>query len=165
MNPAHVHLMINHLPLFAALFGAVFLVLGLLRGDRVLKSAALGLGVLAGGGGFLAAQSGERAEDILEEYAGVNEAALNEHEEAGEAAQWSLVALGALSLLGLLVPTRHARLRKRSEWLALVLFLASIGFVARAANVGGLIRHPEIRDHVPAEDIDEDEERGEIGHG
>lgn len=41
MNAAHIHLMVNHLPLFAALFGGGLLAYGLLRKQRALRSCAL----------------------------------------------------------------------------------------------------------------------------
>lgn len=144
MNPAHIHLMVNHVPLFAALFGGALLAYGLLKNERSLKSAGLILGVIAGLGGVAAVQSGERAEDIVEEYAGTNEAALEEHEEAAETTQWATILLGLASLTALLIPEGRVTLRTRTEWLSIALFAVTLAMVARTANLGGPIRHPEI---------------------
>lgn len=163
MNPAHVHLMINHVPLFAALFGGALLVWGLLKNQPALRSAGLVLGVIGGLSGVIAAKSGERAEEIVEEYAGTNETALEAHEEAGEAAQWAAALLGLIALGGLLVPKGRVQLRRRTEWLAVLAFLIALGMVARAANLGGPIRHPEITD-VSAGAVDTDDTEDEERH-
>lgn len=158
MNPAHIHLIVNHLPLFAALFGGGLLAFGMVGNQNALKRAGLVLGVVAGIGAIAAVQSGERAEDIVEAYSGVSEEAIHDHEESAEAAQWVVVALGAISLLSLVIPTSRTRLRSGSEWAALALFVISMGFLARAANLGGLIRHPEIEGPPPAGQMDSESE-------
>lgn len=158
MNPAHIHLMVNHVPLFAALFGGALLAFGLLKHDRSLRSAGLVLGVLAGLSGVAAFQSGERAEEVVEAYASTNEAALEEHEEAAELTQWASVLLGLVSLLALVVPKDRAALRARSEWLTLALFAVAVAMVARTAYLGGPIRHPEITDTTNAVQVDDFEE-------
>lgn len=161
MNSAHLHLMVNHLPLFAALFGGGLLAYGLLRNHSAIKSAGLVLGVIAGLGGVAATQSGERAEEMVEAYAGVNETALEAHEEAGELAQWAAVALGVVSLLALVIPSDRGTLRSRTEWVALIIFLGAFGMVARTANLGGEIRHPEITDSASVTGVETQEDDDE----
>lgn len=45
MNAAHFHLVVNHLPLFAALFGGLILAVGLLLKQQALTKAGLALAV------------------------------------------------------------------------------------------------------------------------
>lgn len=161
MNAAHVHLIVNHLPLFAALFGGGLLAYGLLRNQRALKSAGLVLGVIAGVGVVVAVQSGERAEDVVEAYVGVDDRALEAHEEAAEITQWGAVSLGLISLLGLVVPSDREKLRGRAEGAALLAFIVVFGMVARTANLGGPIRHPEITDSASVIDADTQEDEDE----
>lgn len=161
MNPAHIHLMVNHLPLFAALFGGGLLAYGLFKNERALKSAGLVLGLLAGVGGVAAVQSGERAEEVVEAYAGVNEAALEEHEEAAELTQWAAILLGLFSLGALVMPKGREALRNRTDWLALALFAVTLAMVARTANLGGPIRHPEITESGATVDMDTSEDEDE----
>jgi hypothetical protein len=162
MNPAHIHLVVNHVPLFAALFGGALLAYGLWKNERSLKSAGLVLGVIAGLSGVAAVQSGERAEDIVEEYAGTNERALEEHEEAAETTQWAAILLGLVSLTALFLPKDRTTLRGRTEWLAVALFLITLAMVARTANLGGPIRHPEIGS--PGSVVDTDGAEDEDDH-
>lgn len=144
MNAAHLHLLVNHLPVFAGLFGGVFLVVGLLAKQRLLSDAGLVLAVVAALGAFAAMQTGERAEDLVEDQVAVSEATIHEHEEAAEIATWGAVVTGLLALTALLVPSRMAGLKRGVTLGTLVLALGAFGLVARAANLGGQIRHPEI---------------------
>ena len=151
MNAAHLHLIVNHLPLFAALFAIPLLGVGLLRSVSSLRTVGLALAVVAGAGGVLAQQSGERAEDIVEEIAGIDEAALESHEDSAELTAWALGALGFVSLLGLVVPESRQRVRTAVGLIALLLALVAFGMTAVTANLGGRIRHTEIgmQDTVP----------------
>lgn len=158
MNAAHIHLVVNHLPLFAVLIGGGLLAFGMVANQTALTRAAFVLGVVAAIGAVVSVQSGERAEDIVEEYAGVSEDAIHDHEEAAEGAQWAVVALGLVSLLGLVAPKSSARVRSAAEWAALALSVVSIALLARAANLGGLIRHPEIRTSAVEASMDAEDE-------
>jgi len=106
VNSAHLHLMVNHLPLFAALFSGVFLMVGLVRAQSALTKAGLVIAVVAGLGAFTAARTGEGAEEIVEELAGISEAAIEPHEEAAEAATLAAIGLGLFALAALLLPDR-----------------------------------------------------------
>lgn len=154
MNAAHVHLMVNHVPLFAALFGGAFLAFGLSKNVPALRSAGLVLGLIAGLSALAAVQSGERAEDIVEGLVNTNDAALEQHEEAAETAQWAAILLGLVSLVALTVPRERVAILTRVEWLAVVLFLVTLVMVARTAQLGGPIRHPEIGAASSAADHD-----------
>jgi uncharacterized membrane protein len=144
MNAAHLHLMVNHLPVFASFFAAALIVAGLAFAKKPLADAGLVLAIVAAFGALAAVQTGERAEDIVESHPAVAEATIHAHEEAAEAAMLSMVALGVLAFGALVTPLRMGTLKRTATWATLVLALVSFGMVGRAANLGGLIRHPEI---------------------
>lgn len=144
MNAAHFHLIVNHLPLFAALFGGTILAVGLLRKQEALTRVGLVLAVLTGIAAFVAVESGERAEEIAEDVAGVVEATIHDHEEAAEAALFASILLGVVALAALVVPERHAAFKRAATIGSLVLTLVAFGLIGRAANLGGFIRHTEI---------------------
>jgi uncharacterized membrane protein len=146
VNAAHLHLMVNHLPLFAALFAGALLAAGLLRRHKALSDAGLVLAVVAGMGAFAAAQTGERAEGIVENLPGVTEAAIENHEEAAEAAMFTAIALGVLALAALALPARMAGAKRAATLGSLAVALVAFALVGRAANLGGMIRHTEISD-------------------
>ena len=143
MNAAHLHLIVNHLPLFAAMFGGLLMAAGLWRRSESLTRAGLMLGVVAGLGAGLASFSGERAEELVEGLQGVAEAAIEEHEEAAEVTLWTGIVFGAVSLLALLVPATRGRLARHTRRAALGLAVLTFVSAGWTANLGGRIRHRE----------------------
>ena len=107
-----------------------------------------------GHGGTLTVESkrGEGAEELVEGLQGVAEAAIEEHEEAAEVTLWTAIALGAVSLFGIFVPAARGRLaghtRRAAVGLAVLTFVAA----GWTANLGGLIRHPEISESLSSSD-------------
>lgn len=152
MNAAHVHLMVNHLPLFAVLFGGGILALGLLRDDRTIKTIGLCFALVAGVGAFVSVQSGERSEDTVEALSGTDVDALEVHEDAGKAAALASYLAALLSLAALFVPSEREKLKGRLEWATWVAFVVALIMIARAADIGGAIRHPELADVTEVSD-------------
>ena len=141
MNEVHAHLLLNHSPLLTSLFGLVLLVLGLVRGNAVLTRTGLWT-VLAAALLCLPTQlTGEGAEEALRQVPGVSAALVEAHEKAAELGFWALELTGALALLTLQGTTHFRRL----AWLTAAATLFSLGLLAQASNLGGQIRHPEIR--------------------
>lgn len=141
MNEAHLHLFLNHSPLLTCLFGLVLLLIGLLRPTPVLTRTGLWT-LLAAAVLCLPTQlTGEGAEQALSSLPGITYALIQAHEEAAELGFWVLELTGALALVTLQLTARF-RLMAR---LTVVGALLSLVLLARAANLGGAIRHPEIR--------------------
>ncbi len=164
MNTAHFHLLVNHLPLFGLFFGLSLLAFGWLRRRDGLVRLALIFFVVAGLGATAAYFSGEEAEEIVEHLAGVSHDAIEAHEGAAYYAFLSAIVLGVLSLGGLL-----AFRQDFPRWAAGVLAVLALGvfvLMARANNLGGQIRHPEIREERTTQspfspEHDDAEEAGE----
>lgn len=144
MNWAHVHLVINHVPVALVFVALVLLAFAALWKSDDLTIAALVLLVAAAviaGGTYL---TGEPAEDVVKNLPGVSQPAIEEHEEAAEAGAMATAIAGLLAAASLV--GRYRR-QPPSKWLAIatiVAALAAAGLMARAANLGGYIRHPEI---------------------
>lgn len=144
MSPTHLHLWLNHVPLLGLVFGILLLAGGALRRSQDLKKAGLFFFFLAALVAVPVNFSGEAAEDEVERLPGVEETYIERHEEAAKVA---LIAVGVVGLAaaGTLVFFRG---RPVPGWLVgVVLLLALIagGLMAAAANLGGQIRHTEIR--------------------
>lgn len=150
MNAAHIHLVVNHLPVMGLLFGAGFLVVGLLSKKDLLIKSAFVLFIIAAIGAVITFFSGEGAEEVIEHLPGVDGALIHTHEEAGETALIGMIGMGLLAIGGLWVYRFMNRIRITA---AVLIFLASVlalGWLAYTANLGGDIRHPEVRkDFVP----------------
>ena len=146
MNQAHLHLIVNHVPIVGSLFAAVLLGAGLLNKNDVLTRAGL-VAVLAAGLLCLPAQlTGEGAAQIARELPRVSRALIQDHAQAAELGFWALESTAALALFGLLLLKKGAPRARLLAVLALAGALLSFGLLARAGNLGGLIRHTELRE-------------------
>jgi formate hydrogenlyase subunit 3/multisubunit Na+/H+ antiporter MnhD subunit len=154
MDPAHLHLLINHIPVLGTVFGILLLLYGMLAQKHEVTRASLGLFVLVGLGAVVAYLSGEGAEDTVEGLPGVAESIIETHEEAALIALIAAIVLGVAALLGLVV------LRKQTpRWAAvttLVLALGTAGVMAWTANLGGQVRHTELRDEASTTAVQQD---------
>jgi hypothetical protein len=146
MNQAHIHLIVNHVPIVGSLFAAVLLGVGLLRQNGSLIKAGLGA-VLAAGLLCLPAQlTGEGAAAIVQNMPRVSRALIHNHAEAAEIGFWALEGAATLALLSLLMLKNNSPKARLLSLLTLVVAVVSFGLLARAGNLGGQIRHTEIRE-------------------
>lgn len=146
MNQAHIHLIVNHVPIVGSLFAAVLLGAGLWQKNASLTRAGL-VAVLAAGLLCLPAQlTGEGAAAIVQDMPRVSRALIQNHEAAAELGFWALEGAAALALFGLLMLKNASPRARLLAGLALGVTLLSFGLLARAGNLGGQISHPEIRE-------------------
>jgi hypothetical protein len=144
MNAAHVHLLLNHIPVVGLWLGIVLYLVALAKKPEW-RSLSLGVFVVMALLTIPAYLSGEPAEEAIRGLSGVSEATIEEHEEAAVPALLAMLALGAVALAGLF-RFRHAERWSRGYgWLVLGLALLAGGMIGRTANLGAHIRHPEIR--------------------
>lgn len=145
MDATHFHLVISHAPLFGVLFGALLLAYVVARRSDEAARLGLGLVVIAGLLAVPTFISGDEAEDRVENIVGVSDVQIEAHEEAGKLAGYGIAGLGLLALGGLLA-FRRRPIPRPVVLGALVLTLAATAGVGYTANLGGQIRHTEIRD-------------------
>jgi uncharacterized membrane protein len=150
MNVAHIHLMLNHLPVMGAAIGVLLLAAAFLRRSDELTKASLALLALLGVASVVVYLTGEPAEKIVEKVAGFSESVLERHEDVALLATISMGVLGALSLLTLVV-FRRRPLPRWTTAVALVLCVGVAAVMAYTANLGGQIRHTEIRSTAAAD--------------
>lgn len=143
MNPAHVHLMLNHVPLFGAVAVTILCALALLRRQQGLARGGLVVAVLTAIVGLVVYLTGEPAEELVENLPGVSEAVLESHEEIALIATIVLGGYGIVALAGL-VAFRHG-VTMRFTRILLVASLVPLATIAYTAYLGGQVRHSEIR--------------------
>lgn len=161
MNYPYIHLILNHMPIVSNLIGILLLLCGMLRRNNEWKKAAVGIFIFSALISVPTYFTGEPSEDAIEHLPNVSKDDIEEHEEAAKFAFTTDLILGALCLLGVFLSRKHG---KDPAWFmpaVLVLALVVGVIMARTANLGGKIRHPEIRSgaFVPeseAPDSDED---------
>lgn len=145
MDLAHLHLLLNHFPVIGTIIGGGLFVLSLFMKSDDLKRASLavllGIALLT----IPTYISGNGAQDAIKSLPGMSKTLIESHEGAAFLALGFMEFLGAFAWLGL---WQHRRLRRIPNWnlgVILVLTLLSLGLMTRASNLGGEIRHPEIR--------------------
>jgi hypothetical protein len=153
-SAAHLHLLLNHVPTVGFAIGLALFVFGLLVRSDHLRVAGLvtfvgiALAVIpiyVTGSGAQLQICGSLAPGVPCEDPGVSRVLIDMHESLAFVAYLLLVLVGGLAWLGL---WQCRRLRRLPTWNAaavLGLALVAFGVTARAAAVGGEIRHAEIR--------------------
>jgi uncharacterized membrane protein len=145
MNAAHLHLLLNHLPIMGLLFGGLVLFSGLVFRNIVVRKTGLVSLVIAGLLVLPAFFTGEDAEHLLQDAVpSVEHSVIHEHEEAAELSLW-LTLFAAATAAGTLFVNRN----KETDLLNYLTLLATVIAFATLSNVaklGGEIRHTEIRE-------------------
>jgi uncharacterized membrane protein len=142
MDLAHLHLLLNHFPIIGTMLGTVLLLYALLKKEGNLQRAVLVIWVLMAALTPIVMNTGEEAEEKVEEMAGIQEDAIKEHEEAAEYASWLMIGLGVLSLASLVLYKMNSSITK-ATWICFFLSLLVITAMVRTGYLGGLIRHTE----------------------
>jgi hypothetical protein len=146
VNWAHVHLMINHFP-EVGVFGTILLFLyALVKKSEEVTKVSLGLFVLIALITIPVFFTGEAAADSVKKLPGVTETYIGRHQEAAEYAITAIEILGAVSLIGLYFIFRSGAVPKWLLSIVLLLALVAATVVGFTTNLGGQIRHTEIRE-------------------
>lgn len=144
MNPTHLHLMLNHVPILAIPLAVGLLAAGILVSGRALKKAALVLLVLAGLVIWPVYLTGEPAEETVEGLPGVAESLIEQHEDAAKLAL-IFVEILAVGALGGLILSRQSDVSKVIAAPLLGLGLVATLSMGWVGYLGGQIRHTEVR--------------------
>jgi uncharacterized membrane protein len=145
MNWAHVHLMINHVPVIGLLGVILLLVYSLVRKSDEVKMVSFTLFVLIALMTLAVFFTGQAAEDAVKKLPGVTEASIGRHEEMADVALVLMETLGVAALAGLFFLRRSGAIPKWIVVIVLLLSLVTAAVVGFTANLGGQIRHTEIR--------------------
>jgi hypothetical protein len=144
MSVLHLHLLLNHVPVIGAVLAVLLLAFALARRSGELSKAALGLVALIAAVSVAVFLTGEPAEEVVEGLPGFSHALVERHEEAALVATVAMGALGGLALLAL-AAFRGRALPRWATGAALAGTLGVAGLMGYTANLGGQIRHTEIR--------------------
>ncbi|CAM3598807.1 hypothetical protein FSS13T_17220 [Flavobacterium saliperosum S13] len=145
MNDAHLHLLVNHFPILGTIFGLGILIVGLLLKNKSMQHTAYVLFAIAAIFGLLSMNTGEGAEELVEDLPNVGKEIIHEHEEIAEKFVILLYLTGAVALLSLLMSVKN---HAKAKFFAYATLLLAIGTAVLSKNVGtsgGEIRHTEIR--------------------
>lgn len=145
LNPAHVHLLLNHFPMIVLLVGIAQLAWAVWRNDVVLQRASLWIFVASALVTIPTYMTGDGAEHVVGRMPGVTRALIHAHEEP---ALYSLIGILGLGLLSAFILWRrrdaHDGTGADTQG-ALVLAIVVFVLVGYTAAKGGQIVHQEVR--------------------
>jgi hypothetical protein len=145
VNLAHLHLLLNHLPTVGSVVGLGLLLLAFVRRDEPLKLAGLevlfAIAVLT----LPVYMSGVAAFQKLRAQPELSETAIRVHQDAALAGFAVTEFAGFIAWVALWQARRHGRAVRGLVPAVTVLTIVALVLMARAATLGGEIRHPEIR--------------------
>lgn len=145
MNSMHVHLALNHIPVLGPAFVAVFYLAALVAKHRGAQRFCLWVLVALAVVTIPIKFTGDFAMGPAGELPGVDPGMISVHEETADQATTAAFFLGLVAGLALFLSRGGRDVPKWAHALVLLLVAATFLMMARTANTGGEIRHPEIR--------------------
>jgi len=154
MNLAHIHLLFNHFPVIGFAVALGLFIVAVAGKNEALKHASLVIFFLIAVIAIPTYLSGNAAWETIcpppdhQCVTGTTEDAIRLHEDAALPAFLLMELTGFLAWLGLWQYRLISRVPKWNVPVVMVLAIVSFGLMARAANIGGDIRHVELANSV-----------------
>jgi len=153
MDWVHLHLALNHIPVLGVPFLLGFLLWSWARRQTVTLRFCLWLFAGLAAASIAIKFTGDFAAEKVAAMPGLDKARIEQHEESADRAATGVFFMGIAAAMALFLSRGGRPTPAWSLGLLAVLALATFALMVRTANLGGHIRHPEIR---PA---------GEVEHG
>jgi hypothetical protein len=145
-KPEYIHVLLNHLPIYGTMLGALALAISLVLRSRAAQITALILTLIAGASSYPVFITGQRAYKTIR---GVSDDAgadwLDEHMDRAEKTIGAFYFLALLALGGLLVPIKWPKAGLPLVAVTLAVAVICSGIAVYIAQPGGRVRHPEFR--------------------
>ena len=145
MSAAHIHLLLNHIPILWTIFALLLLLYGMWKRNEDMERASLGAFVITALITIPVYLTGDGAAEIIHNLPGVSIELIRQHDSAASLTIVAIELLGAASLLSLWLLRRAAALKSWMMIAVLVLALISTGLAVWTGGLGGQIRHTEVR--------------------
>ncbi len=145
MNDAHWHLVVNHFPIIGTIIGLGIILFGLIRKNKTIVNVAYTLFIVVSLFGFAAMNTGEGAEEMVEELPNVGHQVIHVHEEIAEKLAVILYVLGAVSIIGLWMNMKQHKKSIIVTYFATFVAIIAVFLAKEVGTTGGEIRHTEIR--------------------
>ena len=150
VNVAHAHLLLNHVPTIGTVIGLGMFCLALFRRSDQLRHASLEVFFLSALLTLPTYVSGVAAQTSIQGLPDVSEASIQAHHDAALLAFVLMQLTGAAAWLALWQVRRTLRPAFLTSSAVVLFSVLTVASMARAATVGGEIRHPEILSETAA---------------
>lgn len=154
---AHLHLIINHLPIIGSILGTLVLAYGLAVKSKHTKIAGYAILILSAIGAAITFATGEPAEEIIEHISGITRQSIKTHENSADISLAIMFALGISSLAGLYTTYFKTKFKQSIAILTLILGLISFVSISITGYLGGKIRHTEFATTTQTQQINNDD--------
>lgn len=145
MNDAHIHLLVNHLPIILPMIAIIARITAFFLDSDALKRFAMIMLILSGIFAFASMQSGEKAEEMLESTVFFTESYIEAHEEAAETYAIFTYVIAGMAIISLWADFTKKSFAMILSEITLGLCIVSMYFAQKTGTTGGEIRHEEIR--------------------
>jgi hypothetical protein len=149
-NVAHLHLLLNHVPTVGSVVALGLLLLALVRRDEPLKHAGLEVLFVIAVVTLPVYMSGVAARLELRDRPELSDNAMRVHQDAALAGFAVTEFAGFVAWIALWQSRRRGRAARGLIPAVTLLSIVALALMARAATLGGEIRHPEIRTDLSA---------------
>jgi uncharacterized membrane protein len=144
MNLAHLHMLLNHVPTVGTAIAIALLVIAFIRKSDELRRVSLEAFFIIALATLPAYLSGVAAQAEISERPDVSNVLIEAHEDAAAQSFILMQLTGGFAWLALWQIRRIGRPGRGSMGAVVLLAAVTMAITARAANLGGEIRHPEI---------------------
>ena len=145
MSAAHIHLLLNHIPILGSIFGLLLLLYAMFRRSDEIKKVCLAVFVITAVITIPVYLTGDGAARIVQSLPGVSTDIIGQHDSAATITMVAVELLGVASLLGIWFSRKGQMLAGWLLVIVLVLAIISSGLAVWTGGLGGQIRHTEIR--------------------
>src|SRR4029453_12175828 len=150
-NITHLHLLLNHVPTVGSIVALGLLLLAFVRQNEHLKLAGLEVLFVIAVVTLPAYMSGVGAHQKLRDRPGISDEAIKVHQDAALDGFTVTEFAGFVAWVALWQFRRGGRAVPGLVPAAMLLSIVALALMARAATLGGDIRHPEIRADLSAD--------------
>ena len=144
MNYAHLHLLLNHVPVIGSIVGLGLFLISFFGKNEDLRRASYIIFAAVALITLPAFLSGFGAQQMIK-GPGVSDALISRHEGSALLSIWFMELTGTLALIGLWQAQTTSRPSRGNVSAVLLFSLLTVVLMARTGNTGGDIRHPELR--------------------
>jgi uncharacterized membrane protein len=148
MDWVHLHLALNHVPVLGTLFVCLLLITAAVKQDDSLKRLSLWWAVALTLISIALKFTGDQAAAAAENEPWLIGTYVQAHEQAADQATTGIFLMGIAAIMALVIARKRRPVRTWSMALTICLGLLTFALMARAANLGGQIRHTEIRPNL-----------------
>ncbi|HQY20829.1 MAG TPA: hypothetical protein PK294_06905 [Ignavibacteria bacterium] len=153
MNGAHLHLILNHIPVIGTIFAMFILFIGIIKKSDDVKKVCMLVIIFTSILTIPVYLTGDKAEEMIEgNYEDVDEEFIHSHEDFALYSFIAMNIMGAVALISMFIYKKPKLLPNSFAYFMFALLIIVNGMMTYTANLGGKIHHPEIReDKLPWE--------------